>query len=157
MADMIKVRSASDATVVVSSPSTMLNKTWNKRNSFHFISRDTLMQTYYNSCLERLVTKGLLIIEDDDFLREVGLLNEEEKPVVMELTEAIMKKAISAMPLWEFEQTLGKLSNHQINDLANYAIQHYAELKMDRIEVLGKASNKNILKAIELYKAAQED
>ena len=157
MADMIKVRSASDATVVVSSPSTMLNKTWNKRNSFHFISRDTLMQTYYNSCLERLVTKGLLIIEDDDFLREVGLLNEEEKPVVMELTEAIMQKAISVMPLWEFEQTLGKLSNHQINDLANYAIQHYAELKMDRIEVLGKASNKNILKAIELYKAAQED
>lgn len=157
MADMIKVRSASDATVVVSSPSTMLNKTWNKRNSFHFISRDTLMQTYYNSCLERLVTKGLLIIEDDDFLREVGLLNEEEKPVVMELTEAIMKKAISVMPLWEFEQILGKLSNHQINDLANYAIQHYAELKMDRIEILGKASNKNILKAIELYKAAQED
>ena len=157
MADMIKVRSASDATVVVSSPSTMLNKTWNKRNSFHFISRDTLMQTYYNSCLERLVTKGLLIIEDDDFLREVGLLDEEEKPVVMELTEAIMQKAISVMPLWEFGQILEKLSNHQINDLANYAIQHYAELRMDRIEILGKASNKNILKAIELYKAAQED
>lgn len=157
MADMIKVRSASDATVVVSSPSTMLNKTWNKRNSFHFISRDTLMQTYYNSCLERLVTKGLLIIEDDDFLREVGLLDEEEKPVAMELTEAIMQKAISVMPLWEFGQILEKLSNHQINDLANYAIQHYAELRMDRIEILGKASNKNILKAIELYKAAQED
>ena len=157
MADMIKVRSASDATVVVSSPSTMLNKTWNKRNSFHFISRDTLMQTYYNSCLERLVTKGLLIIEDNDFLREVGLLDEEEKPVAMELTEAIMQKAISVMPLWEFGQILEKLSNHQINDLANYAIQHYAELRMDRIEILGKASNKNILKAIELYKAAQED
>jgi hypothetical protein len=156
MADMIKVRSASDATVVVSSPSTMMNKTWNKRNSFHLIPRDVLLQTYYNSCLERLVTKGILVIDDKDFLREVGLL-EEENPIVMELTEAIMKKAISAMPLWEFEQTLGKLSNHQINDLANYAVQHYAELKMDRIEILGKASGKNILKAIELYKASQED
>lgn len=156
MADMIKVRSASDATVVVSSPSTMMNKTWNKRNSFHLVPRDVLLQTYYNSCLERLVTKGILVIDDKDFLREVGLL-EEETPIVMELTEAIMKKAISAMPLWEFEQTLGKLSNHQINDLANYAVQHYAELKMDRIEILGKASGKNILKAIELYKASQED
>lgn len=156
MADMIKVRSASDATVVVSSPSTMMNKTWNKRNSFHLIPRDTLLQTYYNSCLERLVTKGILVIEDKDFLREVGLLD-EETPVIMELTEAVMKKAISAMPLWEFEQTLGKLSNHQISDLANYAVQHYAELKMDRIEILGKASGKNILKAIELYRAAQED
>ena len=156
MADMIKVRSASDATVVVSSPSTMMNKTWNKRNSFHLVPRDVLLQTYYNSCLERLVTKGILVIDDKDFLREVGLL-EDETPIVMELTEAIMKKAISAMPLWEFEQTLGKLSNHQINDLANYAVQHYAELKMDRIEILGKASGKNILKAIELYKASQED
>ena len=156
MADMIKVRSASDATVVVSSPSTMMNKTWNKRNSFHLIPRDTLLQTYYNSCLERLVNKGILIIEDKEFLREVGLLD-EEAPVVIELTETIMKKAISAMPLWEFEQTLGKLSNHQISDLANYAVQHYAELKMDRIELLGKASGKNILKAIELYRAAQED
>ena len=156
MADMIKVRSASDATVVVSSPSTMMNKTWNKRNSFHLIPRDTLLQTYYNSCLERLVNKGILVIEDKEFLREVGLLD-EETPVIMELTEVIMKKAISAMPLWEFEQTLGKLSNHQINDLANYAVQHYAELKMDRIEILGKASGKNILKAIELYRASQED
>lgn len=156
MADMIKVRSASDATVVVSSPSTMMNKTWNKRNSFHLIPRDTLLQTYYNSCLERLVTKGILVIEDKEFLREVGLL-EEETPIVMELTEAVMKKAISAMPIWELEQTLGKLSNHQISDLANYAVQHYAELKMDRIEILGKASGKNILKAIELYKASQED
>ena len=69
----------------------------------------------------------------------------------------MMKKAISIMPLWELEQTLEKLSEHQINDLTNYAIQHSADLKMDRIELLGKASRKNILRAIELYKAAQED
>lgn len=157
MADMIKVRSASDSTVVVSSPSTMMNKTWNKRNSFHLIPRDTLMQTYYNSCLEKLVRKGILVIEDKQFLMEVGLIEDEQTPAVFELSEAIMRKCISTMPLWELEQTIGKLSEHQINDLATYAVQHYAELKMDRIELLGKASHKNILKAIELYKAAQED
>ena len=48
MADMIKVRSASDATIVVNSPETMLVKTWNKRGSFYFISRDVLLQSYYN-------------------------------------------------------------------------------------------------------------
>ena len=157
MADMIKVRSASDSTVVVSSPSTMVNKTWAKRNSFHMISRDALLQTYYNSCLEKLVLKGILVIEDKDFLREVGLLEEEDAPVVFELTETIMKKCISTMPMWELEQTIGKLSEHQIADLVNYAIQHHSDLKMDRIEILSKASRKNILKAIELYKAAQED
>jgi hypothetical protein len=157
MADMIKVRSASDSTVVVSSPSTMMNKTWNKRNSFHLIPKDILMQTYYNSCLEKLVRKGILVIEDKQFLMEVGLIENENTPVVFELSETMMHKCISMMPLWELEQTIEKLSEHQINDLATYAVQHYAELKMDRIELLGKASHKNILKAIELYKAAQED
>lgn len=157
MADMIKVRSASDATVVVNSPETMLVKTWNKRNSFHLVARDVLLQSFYNSSLEYLVTKGLLIIEDKDFLMEVGLMEDEKSTVVFELTEAVMKKCISAMPVWELQQTLEKLSEHQINDLATYAIQHYSDLKMDRIEVLGKAAHKNILKAIELYKAAQED
>lgn len=110
MADMIKVRSASDATVVVNSPATMLVKTWNKRGSFHLIARDVLLQSYYNSSLEVLVSRGLLVIEDKDFLREVGLITEEEIPVLFELTETIMQKCLSSMPMWEFEQTLGKLS-----------------------------------------------
>ena len=157
MADMIKVRSASDATIVINSPSTMLRKSWTKRGAFHLIPRETLLQTYYNSCMEKLVRKGLLIIDDKNFLIEIGLLEGEDAPVVFELTEAIMKKCISTMPLWELEQALGKMSEHQIADLAAYAIAHYSELKMDRIAVLDKASHKNILKAIELYKAAQED
>jgi hypothetical protein len=157
MADMSKVRSASDATVVINSPETMMVKTWNKRNAFHFIARDVLLQSFYNSSLEYLVTKGLLVIEDKEFLKEVGLLVEDAEPIVMELTQETMKKCLGAMPLWELEKTIEKLSEHQIQDLAQYAIEHRAELKMDRIELLGKASHKNILKAIELYKASQED
>ena len=157
MADMIKVRSASDATVVVNSPETMLVKTWNKRNSFHLIARDVLLQSFYNSSLEYLITKGLLVVEDKEFLREVGLYAEDTEPLVIELTEDLMKKCLGAMPLWELKQTLEKLSEHQISDLVQYAIEHNADLKMDRIEILNKASRKNILKAIELYKAAQED
>ena len=157
MADMIKVRSASDATIVINSPETMMVKTWNKRNAFHFVARDILLQSYYNSSLEYLVTKGLLIIEDKEFLKEVGLVVEDEEPMVIELTEELTKKCLGAMPLWELQKTLDKLSEHQINDLVQYAVEHNADLKMDRIEILSKASHKNILKAIELYKASQED
>ena len=157
MADMIKVRSASDATVVINSPETMLIKTWNKRNAFHFIARDVLLQSYYNSSLEYLVTKGLLVIEDKEFLKEVGLYVEDEEPIVKELTEEMMKKCLSIIPLWELQKTIETLSEHQISDLVQYAIEHNTELKMDRIEMLSKASHKNILKAIELHRAAQED
>ena len=157
MADMIKVRSASDATIVINSPETMMVKTWGKRNAFHFIARDVLLQSYYNSSLEYLVTKGLLVVEDKEFLKEVGLYNEEEEPIVKELSEDLMKKCLSTMPLWELQKTIETLSEHQISDLVQYAIEHSTELKMDRIELLSKASRKNIFKAIELYKAAQED
>ena len=152
MADMIKVRSASDATVVVNSPSTMVVKTWNKRGAFHLIPRDALLQSFYNSSLEYLIKNGLLIVEDKGFLVEVGLV-EDSEDICIELTEALMKKYISVIPTFELEANLKKLSSYQINDLVNYAISHSVDLKMDRIELLNKYSGKNILKAIELYKA----
>ena len=103
-----------------------------------------------------LVRKGLLIIEDKEFLVEVGLA-EEENIMAIELTPALKEKCISTMPVWELEKTLGQLSEYQISELAEYAIANHTKMKMDRIELLNKASHKNILKAIELYKAAQED
>ena len=157
MADMIKVRSASDATIVVNSPATMLVKTWNKRGAFHLVSRDTLLQSFYNSSLEYLIKKGMLIVEDKDFLIEVGLIEADAENTYVELTEAMMKKYLGIIPVFELEANLKKLSSHQISDLVNYAIAHSTEMKMDRIELLSKYSNKNILKAIELYKADQED
>ena len=159
MADMIKVRSASDSTIVINSPETMMVKTWNKRGAFHFVARDILLQSYYNSSLEYLVSNGLLVIDDKEFLKEIGVLVEEEgvEPETIELTEDMMKKCLGAMPLWELKRTIEKLSRHQINDLVEYAIKNHTELKMDRMEILGNASGKNILKAIELYKASQED
>lgn len=156
MANMIKVRSASDFTLVINAPEIPLVKTWNKRGAIYPIDKDVLIQAYYSTSLEELVRKGLLIIEDKEFLVEVGLA-EEDDTVAIELTPALKEKCISTMPVWELEKTLGQLSEYQISELAEYAIANHTKMKMDRIELLGKASHKNILKAIELYKAAQED
>ena len=162
MADMVRVRSASDFTLVINAPEIPLVKTWVKRGAFYPIPRDALIQAFYSTSLESLVRKGMLIIEDKQFLQEVGLIEVDEKGeetvTTFELTPVIMEKMISgAMPLWEVEKTLAKMSEYQISELAEYAITNYTKLKMDRIELLTKASHKNILKAIELYKAAQED
>jgi hypothetical protein len=157
MANMIKVRSASDFTLVINAPEIPLVKTWSKRGAIYPIDKDVLIQAYYSTSLEELVRKGLLIIEDKEFLVEVGLAEEENTVMAIELTPALKEKCISTMPVWELEQTLGKMSEYQISELAEYAIANHTKMKMDRIELLGKASHKNILKAIELHKAAQED
>lgn len=156
MANMIKVRSASDFTLVINAPEIPLVKTWSKRGAIYPIDKDVLIQAYYSTSLEELVRKGLLVIEDKEFLVEVGLA-EEDNVMAIELTPALKEKCISTMPVWELEKTLGQLSEYQISELAEYAIANHTKMKMDRIELLNKASHKNILKAIELYKAAQED
>lgn len=158
MEKLIKVRSASDCTVVINAPEIPLVKTWTKRGATYPIDRDKLIQAYYSTSLESLMRKGVLIIDDKDFLVEVGFIDSvEEVGPVIELTEKLMKRCIGPMPISELKSTLECLSEYQISELAEYAILHFTELNMDRIDLLSAVSHKNILKAIELHKAAQED
>ena len=154
---MIKVKSASDWTLVVSVPYLSLHRSWNKRGQVHLIDRQTMVQAYYDAAVESLVSEGALIIEVVEFLRAVGLLNEKtQKSMVYELTDAMKIRLIKTMPLAEVKTELTKMSPLQISEIADYAITNYMELKMDRIDLLSKASGKNIMKAIELYRATQE-
>lgn len=158
MADMVKVRSATDVTISLFDPTIPLRKTWEKRGSIIPIERDKLVQAYYNSSLDACLRNGTLVIDDKQFLYEIGFISDPgEKLPVFELTPEMMEKCISTLPLWEVEKTLKQLSVHQINELAEYAITHHKNLKMDRIDLFTKYSGKNILKAIELFRAAQED
>ena len=157
MDNTIAVRSASDWTLVVSVPYLNLHRTWNKKGQKHLIDRQTLVQAYYDPSVEYLFTNGALIVEDVSFLREVGLLDEDtNKSIVYELTDAMKLRLIKAMPVKEVAAELQKMTRFQIEELADYAILNYYELKMDRIELLSRASGKNIMKAIELQKADQE-
>ena len=158
MADMIKIRSTTDSTVSLFDSMLPFRKAWNKRGAVVPVDREKAVQLYYNSGLENALRAGLLAIDDKEFLYEVGFYSSKEDEVnTIELTPALMEKCISAMPVWELEKTIAKLSRTQIAELAEFAITNYAKLKMDRMDLLTKVSGKNILKAIELYKASQED
>jgi hypothetical protein len=116
-----------------------------------------LVQAYYDPAVEALFKAGSLVVNDVDFLREVGLLDETtKKSVVYELTDTMKVRLIKTMPLSEVKKELGKMTQTQIEELADYAIVHYNELMMDRIDLLSQASGKKIMEAIKNYKAAQE-
>ena len=158
MADMIKVKSATGTTVSLFYPTSPFRKTWEKRGAVVPIERDKLIQLYYNSSLESALRNGTLIIEDKDFLYEVGYLSSPEEPITaVELTTPLMKRIISVMPLPEVRETLGKLSKTQISELVEYAVVNNGDLRMDRIDIMSKLSGKDVLKAIEMYKKDQED
>ena len=155
--NFVMVRSASDWTLVVDVPYLNLHRVWTKRGQKFPIERSALIQAYYRPAVEALFREGSLVTDDRDFLREVGLLDEEENPIVYELTDTMKQRLIKLMPMSEVKREVAKMSRAQIEELAEYAIVHYNDLAMDRVDFLTQVSGKNILIAIKNYKDAMED
>lgn len=155
--NFVMVKSASDWQLVVNAPHLSLHRVWTKRGQEFPIDRTVLLQAYYSPAVEALFREGALVTDDKDFLREVGLLDENEVSIVYELTENMKQRIIRLMPLNEVKRELAKMSRSQIEELADYAIVHYGDLVMDRIDILSQVSGKNIERAIMNYKASLED
>lgn len=155
--NFVMVRSASDWTLVVNVPHLNLHRVWTKRGQQYPIERSALIQAFYRPAVEALFKEGSLVTNDKEFLREVGLLDEEENCIVYELTDTLKSRIIKLMPLVEVKRELAKMSTSQLEEVANYAIINYQDLLMDRVDILSKASGRDIMTAIKNYKAAQED
>jgi hypothetical protein len=154
--NMVMVTSASDFTLVVNIPELQLRRVWQKRGSKFPIDRDLLIQAYYNASVESMFRNGRLTTNDVEFLKAVGLMEEDGTSEVISLSESYLTRLIKAMPAIEVEKELEKLTKSQLEELVEYAIEHYTELKMDRIELFTKASGKDMMKAIDHYRKAQE-
>lgn len=154
--NMIMVTSASDFTLVINVPEIALHKVWRKRGSKYPIDRKLLVQAYYDPSVESLFKSGMLTTNDVSFLKEVGLMEEDGTTEVVVLTEALLNRLVKVMPITEVKKELMKLSRTQLEELADYAVEHYTDLQMDRIELFSKATGKNLMKAIDHYKKAQE-
>ena len=152
----VVVRSARNCTLVVNVPSLMLHRVWNKKGAFYPIDRDVLFQAYYDPAVETLFKEGSLYTDDVEFLKAVGLMDEENVAEVTPLTDAYLGRLIKFMPLVEVKQELKKMTAGQLDEIANYAVEHYQDLSMDRIDLLTKATGKNIMNAINHLRKAQE-
>lgn len=155
--NMIFVASESDHTIVINLPDMLLHRTWTKRGQKFPFERAQLEQAFYDPSVEFLFKSGFLVTSDKQFLKDVGLMTEEEQTEIVPLTEALLNRMIKLMPLADLKVQLSTLSQSQLLELGEYAISHYGELKLDRVDLLSKATGKDILKAIENYKKAQED
>ena len=154
--NMIMVTSASDFTLVVNVPEISLHRTWSKRGSKYPIDRKLMVQAFYDPAVETLFREGMLTTNDTEFLKEVGLMEEDGTSEVIVLTDTLLNRLVKLMPLAEVKNELTKLSRTQLEELADYAVEHYQDLQMDRIDLFSKASGKNLMKAIEHHRKAQE-
>lgn len=153
--NFVKVRSESDSTIVINLPEMQLHRTFRKRGQEFLFARQDLMQAYYDPSVEYLFTHGFISTDDVEFKESVGLI-QEGKDVVTLLTDKQKDRVIRLMPLSEVKQFLKTLNFDQITELTDYAIEHYKDLKMDRIDILSQYSKRNLLKTIDNFKKAEE-
>lgn len=155
--NLISVESTSNSTIVINVPDLKLHRTFNKRGAKILVDRDTLEQAYFDPSVEFLIRNGYIVIHDKQFLIDMGIIPDEQSdsPIVV-LDENMLNRLIKSMPLHETIETLKKLTTAQLHDLGDYAVEHYSDLKMEKLEVLTKATGKDLLNAIKNYKDAQE-
>ena len=151
----VYVRSESDSTVVLNVPDLPLQRTWVKRGSAYPFDREVLERAYYDPSVEYLFSQGILVTDDVTFLKDVGHMEEDSTTKIVPLTAQLMQRIIKLMSLTEVKEILKKLSDSQLEELGEYAVAHYEDLKLDRVDILSKATRKNILKAIDNKKAAE--
>ena len=151
------VRSASDCTVIINVPHLPLRRVWQKRGARHSFDRNQLIQAFYDPSVEYLFRNGKLITDDEEFMIAVGLKEEGGEVLVYELTDALKNRMIKLMPLAEVKKEMERLTQAQIEELVEYAIVHYQDLAMDRIDLFSNATGRNVMGAIKNYKLSQED
>ena len=154
--DMVMVKSAADAIVVMNLPELAFRRVWQKKGAQYPIDRRILLQAYYNPGVTALFEEGILVTNDEAFLIEVGLKEEGGEVKVVELTDAYKVRLIKTMPLMEVEREIKKLTHSQIEELVDYAIIHYTDMAMDRVDLFTKISGKDVMGAIKTYRASLE-
>ena len=147
----IMVKSHSNATVVFHLPDLGFTRTFERKGAVKPIPFDVLAQSMYHDGAEAMFRLGILTIEDKEARIELGL--EEE---VFMLDDNQKRRLLTIAPLHDLKETCKKMNEQQILDLVYFAIENEIG-NFDKAAFLKEITNIDIIKAIELNKAAKED
>jgi hypothetical protein len=157
MKDKVEVKSLVSSTVLLTVPELRLRREWEKKGAKKLIPFDQLEEAMYSPGVEALFRDGALGIDDMEVKIALGL--EEEGTTVptniIALDDAQRERYLRNMPIAEFRQSIQKLPNEQLIELANYAIEKQIA-DFDKAELLLKLTDIDILSAIKLNRDDKE-
>ena len=158
MNDKVIVKSMSTGKIVIDLPDLRFKREWPKKYSKVSVDAEVLKEALYDPGVEYMINNGLLFIEDMDFKKEVGLEPENAKePVnIVPLDEKLMQRILKFMPISQVGEELKKLNVEQRRMLVTYAIENEM-ISMDRVDIVKEICGVDLLKAISLKKANEEE
>lgn len=149
----VKIVSNIDATIGINDPQLRFTRTWERRGTVRTVDLDTLRELCYNPGTNNLFTRGILVIEDMDIKKDLGLEPEEaEEPVnIMVLSEQQKQRYLKFAPIQDLKQICSKLTRTEIDNLIDYAIKNEI-IDYEKCQFLKDLTGRDIMKSIELNK-----
>lgn len=157
MSDKVKVISAFDGRCGIDNSDLHISRRWPARGSYVTLDKNIIEELMFDDAFKNMVEDGTLFIEDFELKKELGIEPEDAKtPTTIYLGDKELERFWKVMPLAQFKIEVKKLKKAQIESLADYAMNHGEDGSIPKANFLTEVSGRNILKGIELKKAAQE-
>ena len=157
MSDKVKIISAFDGRCGIDNSDLHISRRWPARGSYVTLDKNIIEELMFDDAFKNMIEDGTLFIEDFELKKELGIEPEDAKaPTVIYLGDKELERFWKVMPLAQFKVEVKKLKKAQIESLADYAMNHGEDGSIPKANFLTEVSGRNILKGIELKKAAQE-
>lgn len=158
MADKVKVISAVNGRCGIDNNDLHISRRWPARGSFVMFDKEQIEELMFDDAFKNMVESGMLYIEDMEVKKAIGLEPEDAKePTIKLLDDKELNRLWKLVPTSQFKVELKKLTKHQCQELAQYAMLHGEDGSIEKANILSDASGYQVLKGIELEKLAKEE
>jgi len=149
-----------NAYVGIDIPDLRLKRNWEHKGAKKTIPMSILREAFYYADMEYLLRQGILYIEDIDVKIELGLEDKSAKEPNAELniqvlTDNEMKRLLTVMPKYDFEDKIKKLPKEQIQNLVDYAVNHEIT-DFEKCNILKQLTDYDIIRAVQLNQQEKE-
>lgn len=155
--DKVMVTSMVNGQVGLHLPQLRYNRVWPTKGTRIPVSKDLLREAIYEPGVEYIFKNGILYIDDMDFKIELGLESEETKvpTQIIPMDDKYLNRVLKLMPISDMKEAISKMNSNQKEELILYATKQN-DISLDRIGVIDKLCNTNILKTMQLIKSKEE-
>lgn len=153
----VMVRSECNGRLGIDNPELSFKRVWEKRGAVKPIELEVLEQLMYNEGVEYMFKEGMLVIDDMEVKKVLGLEPEdaEEPQNIIVLTDKERERYLNTLPVVEFKTKIKELSHEQLNVMVEYAIEKELT-NIDKSEILKELTGIDIIKAVQLNRQAKE-
>lgn len=154
----VKITSAVKHKVIVNSPELRFSRTWPGYGSSVTVDKELLENLMYDLGFKNMIMLGILSIEDLQVKKDLGLEPEDAtEPInIITLTDSQRNYYWKELSLVGFKDKIRKLSRTQLEELAEYAIDHKI-IDVDKCKLVKEACGRDVINAIRLMEQDKED